>query len=389
MTARRVALLLAAIVLMALNLRAPLTIVGPLEGDIRADTGMSRTAAGLLTTLPLIAFSVVSPLASPLARRFGADRTVIVAMAVMAVGLALRPLPPLALLLSGTLAAGCGAAVANVLLPAIIKNRLGARAAFMVAAYSVMLGVGAAIAAGLAVPSMRWLDDSWRAALGLWAAPALLAGLAWLPMLRGSRERRAAAAARRRVRLWRDPVAWALTGLFALVALEFYALAAWLPDIYREQGMSKAAAGGVLSIMLIVGLPLGFMVGAAGQRLRDQRPLALATALPLTAGSLGLLLAPMAAPWLWASLLACAHGIGFPLVLTLVVLRSPDIAHATALSAMSQTVGYAVAAVAPVAIGALHDLTGGWTVPLVVLTAACVPFTAFALSACRPRYVGR
>lgn len=389
---RTVVLLLAGIVLITLNLRAIITIVGPLDGDIRDDLGLSRTVAGLLTTAPLLAFGLVSPFAPRIAARFGSDRTLFVSMLVMAAGLAIRPLPPTALLFLGTLAAGCGAAIGNVLLPALIKRSFPARAAFLVATYSVVLGIGAALAAGLAVPSMEWLGDSWRAALAIWALPALLGALAWVPQLRSvaRREARAAAVAagpRERVSLWRDRIAWQVTGFLAFLALLFYSMAAWLPDMYREEGMSSASAGGVLSIALITGLPLGLIVGVAAERLNDQRPIA-AVALSLgIAGWLGVLLAPLSAPWLWASLLGGSFGAGFPLVLALMVLRTRDVRHAAELSGMSQSVGYTVSAIGPVAIGALHDLSGSWTLPQIVLVACTVPALLLALGGSRPGFV--
>lgn len=385
---RRMALLLAGLVLVSLNLRAIFTVVGPLVADIRADTGLSRTAAGLVTTLPLVAFGLVSPLAPRIAARFGSDRTLALSMFVLAGALAVRPLPPLALLFAGTLAAGCGVAIANVLLPALIKQHFADRAAFMVATYSVVLGIGAALAAGLAVPSMHWLDDSWRAALAIWAIPALLGGLLWLPQVRAAPPRRRSVGPRVRVRLWRDRVAWQVTGFLAFLALQFYSMAAWLPDVYRAEGLSAASAGGLLSIALIAGLPLGLVVGVAAERLDDQRPIALVGMLFTFAGWLGVLVAPMAAPWLWAAALGCGFGIGFPLVLTLMVLRAPDVRHAAELSGMAQSVGYGTAAIGPVAIGALHDLSGSWTLPLVVLVAATVPTLALALGGSRPRFVG-
>jgi MFS transporter, CP family, cyanate transporter len=384
----RLALLLAGLVLVALNLRAIFTVVGPLIADIRRDTGISRTAAGLLTTLPLVAFGVVSQLAPRIAARFGSDRTLVVSMFVLTAALAVRPLPPLALLFVGTLVAGAGVAIANVLLPAVIKRDFPGQAAFMVATYSVVLGVGAAFAAGLAVPSMEWLGGSWRAALAIWAAPALLGALAWLPQLRAAPSQAEEAAPHAHVRLWRDRIAWQVTGFLASLGLLFYSMAAWLPDVYRAEGLSAASAGGVLSIALIVGLPLGLAVGVAAQRLDDQRPLALVTGVLMLAGWLGVLVAPTAAPWLWASLLGCAFGVGFPLVLTLMVLRAPDTRHAAELSGMSQAVGYAVAAVGPVAIGALHDVSAGWTLPLAVLTAATLPMLMLGLGGSRPGLVG-
>ncbi len=388
---RSVALLLAAIALVSLSLRSVITIVGPLVADIRGDLGLSRGVAGLLTTAPLLAFGLVSPLAPRIAARFGSDRTLVGAMLLMTAGLALRPLPPTALLFLGTLAAGCGAAIANVLIPAVLKNRVPTQAAFLVATYSVVLGIGAALAAGFAVPSMEWLGDSWRAALAVWAVPALLGALVWLPLLRGSAERRRAATAARaavHVSLWRDRIAWELTGFLALLALQFYSMAAWLPDVYREEGLSGASAGGVLSIALIVGLPLGLVVGVAAQRMRDQRPIALVGVGLAGAGWLGVLLAPTAAPWLWASLLGCGFGTGFPLTLTLMVLRAPDARHAAELSGMVQSVGYTVAALAPVLVGVLHDVSGSWTVPLVVIAALSLPTLALALGASRPGFVG-
>jgi MFS transporter, CP family, cyanate transporter len=385
---RQLVLLVAGMVLVTLNLRAVITIVGPLTADIRDDLGLSRSVAGLLTTAPLLAFGLVSPLAPRLAARIGSDRALVAAMLVMTAGLLVRPLPPLALLFLGTLAAGCGAAIANVLLPALIKRHFAQRAAFMVATYSVVLGIGAALAAGFAVPSMEWLGDSWRAALALWAIPALAGALAWLPQARAEAAHGGGAGPRVHVNLWRDPIAWQVTGFLAFLGLLFYSMAAWLPDMYREEGLSAASAGGVLSIALIVGLPLGLGVGVAAERLHDQRPIALATFAFTLTGWLGVLFAPTAASWLWAALLGCGFGIGFPFVLTLMVLRAPDVRHAAELSGMAQSVGYTVAALAPVAVGGLHDLSGSWTLPLIALTVGTAPMLALALAASRRGFVG-
>jgi CP family cyanate transporter-like MFS transporter len=375
-------------VLVSLNLRAIVTIVGPLIDDIRADLGLSRSAAGLLATLPLVAWAIVSPLAPRVARRYGSDRTLVAAMVAMAAALALRLVPSLPLLLAATFVAGCAGAIANVLLPALVKQHFPRHAAIMVAAYSIVLGIGAALAAGLAVPSMGWLG-SWQAALAVWALPALLGALAWLPQLREEvRPPAAGPGPHAHAGLWRDRVAWQVTGFLASLALLFYSMAAWLPDVERAHGMSAAAAGALLSLALTVGLPFGLVVGVAAQRLRDQRPVALGGMVPVIAGWLGVLLAPATAPWLWASLLGIGFGSCFPLVLTLIVLRAPDVRRATELSGMAQSVGYAVGAVGPVAVGALHDLSGSWTVPLAVLAASTVPTLALALAASRPRFVG-
>lgn len=384
---RDIALLVLAIVLVSLNLRSALTVIGPLIRDLRAGDGLSGAAVGLLAAAPLIAFGVISPLGPRAAARFGIERTLVACMLVLSASLALRPLPSVVLLFAGTFAAGAAIAVANVLLPALVKRRFGAQATFVTGIYSVALGLGAALAAGLAVPTEGWLGDSWRAALAVWAVPALLAALVWLPLLGDSRSG-GGTTARTRVNLWRDRIAWSVTGYMALMAVQFYSLVAWLPEIYRDEGMSKGAAGALLSLSLIVGIPCGFIVGALAGRLRDQRRIVWVGSLFALTGWVGVLLATDVAPSLWAILLGLAFGTGFTLVLSLFVLRAADAPHAVALSGMAQSVGYTLAAVGPIAVGALHDATGGWSAPLVVLIGVAAGDLLLGLQAGRARFVG-
>jgi len=383
---RETALLVFAIVLVSLNLRSALTVIGPLIRDLRAGDGLSGTGVGLLAAAPLLAFGLISPLGPRLAARFGIERTLVACMLALTACLALRPLPSVVVLFVGTLAAGAAIAIANVLLPALVKRRFGAQATFVTGIYSVALGLGAALAAGLAVPSEGWLGGSWRAALAVWAVPALLSALVWLPLLGGPRGQ-AVTAAPIRVSLWRDRVAWSVTGYMALMAVQFYSQVAWLPEIYRHEGMSKGAAGALLSLSLIVGIPCGFVVGALAGRLRDQRPIVWAGSALALGGWAGVLLAPTAAPSLWAILLGLAFGTGFTLVLSLFVLRAGDAPHAVALSGMAQSVGYTLAAVGPIAVGALHDATGGWRVPLVTLIGVAAVDLLFGVRAARARLV--
>lgn len=411
MTWRTTALLLAGIVLVAVNLRFALTSVGPLIDDVRDDLGLSGTTVGLLTTAPLLALGLVSPLAPRLAGRFGAEHVVLGCLLAIFAGVALRLLPPVGLLFTGTLVAGCAIAIGNVLVPGIVKQRFGARAALMTGVYSVGLSGGAALAAGLVVPIEGWVGGSWRLALALWALPALLAAVVWLPQLR-QRERRIRAeahadvarrastesrpysgtvppAAAPRPNLWRDRRAWAVTLFMGLQSLIFYTAGAWLPEIVRAQsGVSDATAGGLLSLMMVLGIPIGFATAALASRIRDQRPLAAVAATFPALGWLGLLVAPGGPVVLWVVLLGIGAGVGFTLVLTLFVLRARDVPHTAALSGMAQSAGYTFAALGPLAIGVLHDATGGWSVPLAVLGCLALPELAAALAAARPGFVG-
>lgn len=397
---RERALLIAGLVLVAVNLRFALTSVGPLIDDLRADLGLSGTTIGLLNTAPLIMLGLVSPLAPRLAARFGAERVVLLCLLAIFAGVTLRLLPPIALLFAGTLLAGCAIAIGNVIVPAIVKQRFADRATLMSGVHSVGLSGGAALAAGLTVPIEHWVGGSWRVALALWAIPAVIAAVVWLPQLtpapavaaaeREEAEVEAAAAPpRARPSLWRDRRAWSVTLFMGLQSLIFYTNGAWLPDILQARaGASDGTAGAYLALTMGMGIPIGFLTAALAARLDDQRPLAFVAALFPAAGWLGLLLAPGTATLAWALLLGIGAGVGFALVMALFLLRSRDVAHTSALSGMAQSVGYTLAALGPLLIGVLHDVTGGWTLPLTLLVAFALPELIMALRAAAPGYVG-
>lgn len=408
---RRPVLLLLGLVFVALNLRFALTSVGPLIYDLRADLHLSGALAGLLTTAPLLALGLVAPFAPRLAERFGTEAVVLGCLLAIATGIALRLAPPVAFLFGGTLLAGCGIAVANVLLPGIIKLRFADRAAFMTGVYSVTLSAGAAIAAGLTVPIEHWVDD-WRIALAVWALPAVLAAFVWLPQIRrragvargdgaaGAGERGDTpadpppgvdpASAGERPHLWRDRRAWEVSITMGLQSLAFYVTVAWLPELLRDggAGASGATAGAIASLAMLMGIPVGLAMSVAAGRMRDQRPLAVLVVVVTFVGWVGLLAAPGVSPLLWSLLLGIGEGGCFTLALTLFVLRARDAAAAAELSGMAQAVGYTLAAFGPLAFGALHDLSGGWELPLTTMAAIAGVQLFVTLAASRPGYVG-
>lgn len=398
---RERALLIAGLVLVAVNLRFALTSVGPLIDDLRADLGLNGTTIGLLNTAPLLMLGLVSPLAPRFAARFGPERVVLACLLAICAGVTLRLLPPVALLFAGTLLAGCAIAIGNVIVPAIVKQRFADRAALMSGVHSVGLSGGAALAAGLTVPIEHWIGGSWRVALALWAIPAILAAIVWLPQIRGADVAAAPGEGAQRVRprptralpecrpnLWRDRRAWSITLFMGLQSLIFYTNGAWLPDILQARaGATDASAGALLALTMGMGIPISFLTAALAARVDDQRPLAVVAALFPAAGWLGLLLAPGAAV-LWALLLGIGAGVGFSLVMALFVLRSRDVPHTSALSGMAQSVGYTLAALGPLLIGALHDATGGWALPLALLSTLALPELIMALRAAAPGYVG-
>jgi len=376
-------------VLLAMNLRPAAAAVGPLIHRIRADTGLSAAGAGLLVALPVLCFGGLAPVAPILARRVGTQRTLAASLMVLTAGLAIRLVPGLGFLFAGTALAGAAIALGNVLLPVLVRRNFAGRTGLMTGLYTTALLGMAAVAAGLAVPIANALGGGWRPGLGIWAVPALVAVGVWLPRLRrsvpdrGARGETIAGAGP----LLHDRIAWALTLFFAVQSAGFYATLTWLPSIFRSHGASEAEAGVLLAVSLVVGVGTALTVPALAARARDQRALIVTFTSCAALGWVGILLAPMSAPYLWAVLLGLGQNALFPLALTMIVLRGGTVTSTAGLSTLVQSVGYLLAAFVPLGIGALHDGTGSWTVPVIVLLALLLPQTLTGLVAGQRRHV--
>ncbi|MDR7323423.1 MULTISPECIES: MFS transporter [Catenuloplanes] len=365
-----------AVVLLAANLRPAVVAVSPMLTDIRADTGLSSPAAALLTTVPVLCFGLLAPLAPPLARRIGLVPALVAVLCAMTVGGLLRLPDSVVLLFAGTAVFGAAIAAGNVLLPVLVKREFPDRSGTMTGVYSVALSTGAAIAAGTAVPVLLIFGHAWRPALAVWAIPPALALLAWLPLLRNRAAAAPAATAVPRIALRRAPLAWAVTGFMGLQSLVYYATVAWLPEILIASGSGQERAGYVLSVFNLVGIAGSLIFTATVGRTRNQIGYALVSAGLYAAGFAGLLVAAGPLDFLWAALLGLAQGTTISLALALILLRMPDAAHAARMSGMAQGIGYLLAAAGPVLAGVLHDATGGWSWPLLLLGALLVPMAA-------------
>jgi MFS transporter, CP family, cyanate transporter len=386
----RSAALAGGVVLIAINLRPAAAAIGPVLNRIQSDTGLSSGWAGALTTLPVLCFGLLAPLGPVLARRLGLRTALAGAMVVLLAGTLLRLLPGVGLLFAGTALAGAAIATGNVLLPVLVRRDFSHRTGTAMALYTVSLIGFAALAAGVTVPLADALGGGWRPGLAVWAIPAAIAALAWLPALL-RRDAPASAAPggadpRHPARaLLRSPLAWAVTLFFALQSGGFYAILAWLPSIFRSHGASEAHAGLLLSLTMAVGLITALVVPGLAGRSRGQRPLVVGCCVLTAAGLLGILLAPMSAPYLWTVLLGLGQNAAFPLALLLLVTRGGNVATTEGLSTMAQSVGYVLSSLAPLAVGALHGISHSWTPALILLLALVAPELTIGLVAARDR----
>jgi CP family cyanate transporter-like MFS transporter len=375
---------------LAANLRPALTGVASLIGQIRADTGISNGVAGLLTTLPLLAFGLLAPIAPRLARRFGMERILLASLLILVAGILLRGAGSVAALFLGTVVLGAAIAVANVLLPSLVKREFPERAGLMTSVYTTSLGIIAAFAAGVSVPLAQLAGIGWQGALAVWAVPALLACVAWLPQL-GRRDYPADPSPRSSIGvsdLWRSPLAWQVTLFMGLQSLAYYVTLTWLPEILQAEGMGAARAGWMLGLSQAVAIVTMFLAPMIAERRPSQRGVVVVAVGTSGIGALGLLVAGSTASTLWVVLLGLGQGASFSLALTFFALRSPDPGHAAALSGMAQSVGYLLSAGGPFLFGVLRDVTGAWKVPLALLLTVTVCMLIAGIGAARDAHVG-
>jgi CP family cyanate transporter-like MFS transporter len=375
-----------AFLLLAANLRPALTGVGPVLDAIRSSLDLSGAAAGFLTTLPLLIFAGFSPFAR-LAQVFGVERTFAGCLVLIVAGIALRSQGSVAALFGGTALFSTGIAVANVLMPTLVKRDFPQRLEAMTSAYLMVMALMSAVASGLAAPLASALPGGWRSSLAVWAVFAALALLWWLPMaLKVGAPVAAEQQDAGRTPVWRSALAWQITAFMGLQSLAYYVMISWIPAFLADDGVPPAESGWMLTVYQLVAFGMGFVAPALLRRLRDQRALAAGASLLIPLCILGLMAAPRLAG-LWLALCGVSAGFTFILAFALIGMRTVDHRQAASLSTMAQSAAYLIAATGPVAFGWLHDLTAGWTAPMAAFLAVTIVQAAAGFGAGRDGHV--
>jgi CP family cyanate transporter-like MFS transporter len=371
-------LILLGIVLIAVNLRLAVSATGDLLDQLGSSLHLSSGVQSFLTAVWPFAFAVGGISGSWLARRFTAGTVIAAALAALAAGQVVHSLHDTTALVLGSVLAGLGIALANVLLPVVVRQYFPNRVGQVTGMYAMVMSAGAATAALVSVPVSNGFH-SVDAGLAVWVVPAVVALAVWV----AARAQRAAhptnavpadapAAAHLPLRaLARQPLAWVMAALFGFQSVGAYVIMGWLPSILGSTGMSQGTAGAVLSTVFFVNIPISFAVPHFGSRMRDQRPLLLGLTAASVVGFTGLILAPGSLAWLWAVFFAFGMAV-FPLVLALFPARGGTAQGTAALSTFAQSIGYLLAAIVPLLFGMLHNATGSWTVPLLIVVAATV-----------------
>jgi MFS transporter, CP family, cyanate transporter len=378
------------IIVVAFNLRPSITSVGPLIGTIRDQLGLSNWSAGMLTSLPLIAFAVMSPLVAKLSNRFTNEQVMLLGLFILFIGITLRSMTIISLLFTGTLLIGLGIAICNVLLPSVIKEKFPMQVALMTSIYSTTMGIFAATASGLSVPIAEGLHLGWQVALIVWAIPALLGIIVWIYLAKQSTDhyRVSYQPIIEQKQIWRSPLAWQVAAFMGFQSFLFYVTISWMPEILQAYGISAAAAGWMLSFLQFIGLPASFIVPVLASKYRSQHGIVLAMGLFSIIGYTGLLLGKSNTVMVVSIILIGFSLSGtFALALTLLGMRARNGKQAAQLSGMAQSFGYVLAAIGPFLVGYLYDKTQTWDIPLLTLISVAIIVVVFGFGAGRDKYV--
>lgn len=385
-TGRRHLLLISGILFIASTLRVTFTGAAPLLDAIRADYGLSTAQTGMLTTLPLLAFGLVSPLAAGVGRRLGIERSLLVALVLICLGIGLRSLPSTALLFGGTAIIGCGIALGNVLLPGLIKRDFSQHVARMTGAYSITMGGAAALGSAMVVP-LALAGFGWHGALLMLMVFPLLALLVWLPQTRKTATAPLTGSGAMHNRgIWRSALAWQVTLFLGINSLVYYVIIGWLPAILQSLGYSEAQAGSLHGLLQLATAAPGLAIPLILHRLKDQRAIAIIVALMCAISACGLWFWPGQAV-VWTLVFGFGSGATMILGLTFIGLRANSAHQAAALSGMAQTIGYLLAACGPPLMGKIHDANGDWQIPLLAVALISVVMALFGALAGRDREI--
>lgn len=378
------------IIFVAFNLRPSITAVGPLIRYIKDDIGLSNTEAGLLTTLPLVVFALLSPLAPKVSHSIGKEMTVFIALVLLSLGILIRSVGLVITLFVGTAFLGLGIAFCNVLLPGIVKNRFPAKIGLMTGMYTVAMSICAGLAPGISVPFANHFAMGWQGSLGVWGILAVISLIVWAPQMKkrnidtnknNQREPNQAS-------LLKSPIAWQITIFMGLQSFIYFCFITWLPEMLQHHSINITTAGWMVSIVQFSGIPANFIIPIIADRMPNQRPLVLGIGAICSIGILGLLLGTNIGLLTWSIFcIGVGTGAALSLALTLMGLRAANSEQASNLSGMAQSIGYLLAALGPLALGFIFDVTQSWTIPLLLLLVVTLIMTGAGIGAGRNQYV--
>lgn len=360
-------LLVVGIMLFASTLRVPLTSIGSLVPIIRDALEVSSTIMGSVATLPLLAFAFISPFVPKIASRMGIERTIFLSMIILVLGIIIRSITGISTMFIGTALIGITISFGNVLLPSLIKMNFPFKVGLMTGLYALFMNVFGALASGISVPVSNIDSFGWQGALSIWAILVIISLFVWYPQVKNSTSNHKLESNQKKTNMWSSFTAWQVTFFMGLQSLMYYTCLTWLPDILQFRGYTSSQAGWILSLMLFALIPVNFLIPVIADNMKNQKILGALTGVVFLFGTIGLFSANIGLIIISVILIGIGCGSGYSLSMMFFSLRTKNGYEASELSGMAQSFGYFLAALGPIVFGGLHDLIGGWIIPLFML----------------------
>lgn len=372
-------LIILGIIFIAFNLRAPITAVGSVVEMIKSEYHLTSGMTGFITTLPLLAFALISPFVAKISQKLGYGKTMFLGLVFILVGEFTRSYTNVLGLFLGTTFLGIGIAIGNVLIPSIIKLKFKGKVGMMTSVYTSCMCIFAAVGAGISVPLAKGLDLGWKHSLSSWFVLTIITLFIWLPQLKSSMVNNIKSTDNIEIKsksIWKSATAWWVTLFMGIQSLLFYSLVAWLPTIIIFKGMTDAFAGTMALTFQLTAIPATLIIPVLCDRYKHQRGLVVATCMLYLSG-MGLFLFGQSHILITIAVLLMSLGMGgsISLAIAFISLRSPNASKASELSGMSQSAGYLLAAIGPIMMGIIYDFLQDWSIPIMIFIGMIILLT--------------
>ncbi|PWU68015.1 CynX/NimT family MFS transporter [Gracilibacillus dipsosauri] len=389
LTKKKTVLLIIGIIILSFNLRPAITSVGPIIGMIRDDLSLSNWSVGFITSLPLLAFAFMSPIAPRLANRIGNMRALLIGLIILMSGIWIRSIATIALLYLGTTLVGVGIAIINVILPSLIKGSFPSKIGIMTGLYTTCMSTFAAAGSGLSVPLTSGIDLGWKLSLASWSVITIIGIAIWLFVMKNTPAEKDLKLYEPSARkMLKSGIAWQVTIFMGLQSFLFYVTISWLSEILIADGFLPSTAGWFVAYMQFISLPATFLTPIIAGKLKNQRSLVLGFGSAGVIGYIGLLFhSSIILTTISITLIGFTLGSSISLALALLGLRTKNARQAAELSGMAQSFGYLLASVGPIIVGLLFDLTGSWDNSLMAIILVTIVMIGFGIGASRNKYV--
>ena len=379
-------LLILGLLLLGVCMRMPITSIPSVIKEIAQTFNVAPTSLGILTTIPLLCFGLLSSVVSATAQRIGNELTIAIAMVLMFIGSYLRIIS-FPLLMVGTILVGVAITCINVLLPAIITDKFPERIGSITGMYNTAMTLFAAIGAYAITPITH--QSSWQTAVILISLIALISAIVWLPNLKYNEHATAGQQADKGTNMWKEVNAWWLLLFFGFQCFVFYSVVAWLPTIAMSAGLSSDQASLIAGLLQLFALPFAFAVPVIAAKMTNRQPIMLAAGVSAMVGTVMMFFPVNSFAYFCvvALLLGAGSTTTFVLAMTLFGLKTKSSADTRNLSGMVQSIGYLIAALGPVIVGNLNAQTHNWFARVAVILVAAFLFTLFGMLAERHQYI--